>query len=477
MKSCAYIVIMLVLLLSSTGVAVGQNRNSLTITEDNLILKIDLQSPKSEIDSMLKIAGIGGQYAEKVLKKDFSALNADDWNLVNNENGVAQFNRSLADLNENPQSHPYLITTTIPQIHGKPGYPSKVGYGVNRYAKATVYELASGLTRFILPGNLRANRVFLSGSFNGWSTLKGVMKKMEGGWVIDLKLEPGAYEYKYIVGGRWTTDPNNLVQVDDEAGNVNSIYYKYNHTFKLSGYGNAGKVAVGGDFNEWKQGDIIMEKKGNTWQRQMYLNEGKHLYRFYVDGNGITDPTNPLKEKDESGNLASLIKLGETVYFKLNDHGDAKKVFVAGDFNNWNPGELAMKRVNEAWELPTILSAGNYSYKFIVDGIWITDPLNAHYALEKGQNNSFMSVKPNYTFKIKGFDKAKTIILAGSFDDWDQHRYTMAHDADGWSISFNLKPGKYLYKFIVDGQWILDPGNGFWEPNQFNTGNSVLWIE
>jgi hypothetical protein len=34
-----------------------------------------------------------------------------------------------------------------------------------------------------------------------------------------------------------------------------------------------------------------------------------------------------------------------------------------------------------------------------------------------------------------------------------------------------------LYKFIVDGKWILDPGNKLWEQNAENTGNSILWID
>jgi 1,4-alpha-glucan branching enzyme len=414
---------------------------------------------------------------EKMLKRDFSALNEDGWDLTGNENGLAQFSRSLAELNENPQSRPFQITTRIPQIDGKPGYPDKVDYGVNRYRKATVYELASGFTRFILPGNLRANRVFLSGSFNNWSTLKGAMVKTEGGWMIDIKLEPGAYEYKYIVGGRWVTDPNNLVHIDDESGNVNSIYYKYNYTFKLPGHENAEKVAVAGDFNEWRPDEIIMEKKGGNWQCKMYLNDGAHLYRFYVDGSMITDPANPSKEKDRSGILSSVIKLGEVFNFRLAGYPNAKKVFLAGDFNNWVPQDLAMKKTGGGWELPLVLAPGNYNYKFIADGQWLTDPLNGRYSEEKGQTNSFMSLKPNHTFKLKGHNRAKTVILAGNMDEQDDHHYTMARDSDGWSMSFSLKPGKYLYKFIVDGQEILDPGNALWEPGESDTGNSVLWIE
>ena len=46
-----------------------------------------------------------------------------------------------------------------------------------------------------------------------------------------------------------------------------------------------------------------------------------------------------------------------------------------------------------------------------------------------------------------------------------------------WIFPIFLKPGKYTYKFIVDGTWILDPENKLFEQNEYNTNNSVLWIE
>ena len=477
MRLCRHIVILLLLLTGSMSKAIGQNRNSLIITEDNLILQLDLKSPAKELDSILKIAGISSSNTGKVLKGDFSGLNVDGWKMSAHENNVVQFERSLSDLKENPQSQPYLITTRIPQIDGRPGYPENVKYGFNKYAKITVYGLSSGLTRFILPGYQLAKRVFLSGNFNSWSTLKGLMKKTDGGWVIDVMLAPGAYEYKYIVESRWITDPNNLLQMNDGDGNVNSVFYKYNYTFKLSGYTSAHRVTVAGDFNKWNANELIMEKKGDAWEHELYLSDGMHQYRFMTDGQWITDPANPVKVKDDDGNLNSVLNLGETVTFKLRGYSNAKKVFVAGDFNNWRPDELSLKRAENSWVLPVVLTAGNYNYKFIVDGEWIADPDNPHYSIEKGGKNSFLSVKPNYTFKLKGFSDAGTVILTGTFDNWDPNGYTLVHNGDEWTIKVYLNPGKWLYKFRVDGKWIIDPGNKLWEQNEFDTGNSVLWME
>ncbi|WP_259066952.1 hypothetical protein HDF24_20685 [Mucilaginibacter sp. X4EP1] len=477
MRSKGYIVVLLILLIGSIQTAMAQNRNALIINEDRLVLQIDLQSSQKQLDSILKVAGVSEIGIGKLVHGDFNVLKDDGWAFDSKKDNIISFNRPLAELKDNPQSEPYKITSRIPNLNDNPGYPAPLNYGFNKFARITVYELASGLTRFILQGYERSKRVFLSGSFNNWSTLKGIMKKTDGGWLLDVKLEPGVYEYKYITDGRWTTDPQNLIQTNDGAGNTNSVYFKYNYTFKLAGFAQTHRVTAAGDFNNWNANELILERKGNTWQQQMYLSEGKHLYRFMVDGQWITDPSNLLKEKDDSSKISSVLNLGEVVTFKLAGYANAKKVFVAGDFNKWNANALPMKKTINGWALPVTFSAGNYSYKFVVDGQWIIDPQNPLTVVEQGATNSFLAVKPNHTFILKGYGTAKTITLHGTFNNWEPHGYTMAHRGDDWVISFNLKPGKYLYKFIVDSRWILDPGNKFWEPNQFDTGNSVLWIE
>jgi type 1 glutamine amidotransferase len=138
---------------------------------------------------------------------------------------------------------------------------------------------------------------------------------------------------------------------------------------------------------------------------------------------------------------------------------------------------LALQKTANGWSLPYTLPAGNYLYKFVVNGEWITDPANPHQITIDGNANSFIAVKPNFTFKLRGYATAHKVILSGTFNNWNETGYTMQHQGDEWVISLYLKPDKYLYKFIVDGQWIIDPANRLWEPNAENTGNSVLWID
>jgi hypothetical protein len=483
MRRAKYIGIMLILLICSVRTVFAQKRNALVIAADRLVLTIDLKSTPAEIDSLLNVAGISTK-AATVKKGDFKAINSDGWQLASRKDDQLQFERLLTEVNYDPMDRPFKVTVMIPSIDGKPGYPAEVKYGVNKYAKITVYELSSGLTRFILPGFERSKRVFLSGNFNDWSTLKGLMKKTDGGWMLDIKLDAGVYEYKYIADGRWMTDPNNLQRVEDGAGNVNSVYFKYNYTFKLASHTQAQRIMVAGDFNNWDANELVMDKKANGWERQLYLGDGRHEYRFMEDGKWITDPANPLKEKnpekikeDTYAPLNAIIYLGEPVLFKLTGYADAKSVVLAGDFDSLNENGLRLQRKGDKWVLPLTLTAGNYNYRFIVDGKPLRDTANPHYSVQNGEEWSFLAVKPNFKFKLKGHGNAKKVTLCGVFNNWEPNGYTMAFENGEWTISVHLKKGKYLYKFRVDGDWIIDPGNKLWEQNQMHTGNSVLWME
>lgn len=50
--------------------------------------------------------------------------------------------------------------------------------------------------------------VFLAGSFNNWDPEGVPMTEKDGVYTATLALEPGEYEYKFIVNGFWTMDPD-----------------------------------------------------------------------------------------------------------------------------------------------------------------------------------------------------------------------------------------------------------------------------
>lgn len=68
-----------------------------------------------------------------------------------------------------------------------------------------------------------AQKVVLAGSFNKWSQDSDAMKKDETGTWKKIKILPkGTYEYKFIVDGTWTCDPNCPDIVYDAQGSENN---------------------------------------------------------------------------------------------------------------------------------------------------------------------------------------------------------------------------------------------------------------
>ncbi|HEX9021752.1 MAG TPA: isoamylase early set domain-containing protein [Nitrospirota bacterium] len=53
---------------------------------------------------------------------------------------------------------------------------------------------------------------------------------------------------------------------------------------------------------------------------------------------------------------------------------EAKKVNLAGKFNNWDTKTLPMKKGKDGvWKTSIPLSSGRYEYKYFVDGSWAQD--------------------------------------------------------------------------------------------------------
>lgn len=74
--------------------------------------------------------------------------------------------------------------------------------------------------------------------------------------------------------------------------------------------------------------------------------------------------------------------------------------------------------------------------------------------------------------------KAKKVCIAGNFNDWNMASMPMKKSAGGtWKIKLKLLPGKYEYKFIVDGMWVQDMSCSERVLNPFGTCNNVIGVE
>ena len=72
----------------------------------------------------------------------------------------------------------------------------------------------------------KAHTVAIAGDFNGWDPQANLLEDPEGDgiWTGTIKLEPGRYEYMFVLDGeKWFPDPNALRYVKDGFGNRNAI--------------------------------------------------------------------------------------------------------------------------------------------------------------------------------------------------------------------------------------------------------------
>ena len=73
---------------------------------------------------------------------------------------------------------------------------------------------------------------------------------------------------------------------------------------------------------------------------------------------------------------------------------------------------------------------------------------------------------------------AQKVVLAGDFNNWDRKTSPMKKDKKGvWKATVSLKPGRYEYRFLVDGNWVNDPACCDCVPNEFGSQNCVKIVE
>lgn len=67
--------------------------------------------------------------------------------------------------------------------------------------------------------------------------------------------------------------------------------------------------------------------------------------------------------------------------------------------------------------------------------------------------------------------------MCGGFNGWSPEATPMNRQAGGlWETSLALPPGRYEYKFVVDGAWLPDPNAREQVYNEFGTLNSVVEV-
>lgn len=189
-------------------------------------------------------------------------------------------------------------------------------------------------------------------------------------------------------------------------------------------------------------------------------------------------PARPAERKDETPSLKDYVGRYELPSSEI----PITTIDVTVDKQGlWAKPSLAVKRKLVAQsKLEFRDELENARYTFTRDDSKKVVSLTFEY---HGQTYSARKLKPtaasvsgNVMFQLLGYGDANVVALAGTFNGWKQSETFLIKDGNRWWCRLKLEPGKYLYKFIVDGDWITDPGNQNTEDDGHGNINSVLLV-
>jgi chromosome partitioning protein len=110
-----------------------------------------------------------------------------------------------------------LVQGTMPRQQQDGSVPVPVKQRVDAQA-----EKIKALFSVVAPD---AKSVEIAGDFNNWAASQEskLEKTSNGVWTKEFILQPGCYQYKFVVDGQWIVDPNNPATAPDASGNLNSL--------------------------------------------------------------------------------------------------------------------------------------------------------------------------------------------------------------------------------------------------------------
>jgi 1,4-alpha-glucan branching enzyme len=192
---------------------------------------------------------------------------------------------------------------------------------------------------------------------------------------------------------------------------------------------------------------------------------------------------------DHSSGGGPMLEHGVLFTYK---NREAKLAYISGNFSGWKPKRM-LRSDNGVWYyfLSSEGKEGNIEYKYLVDDIWITDPLNSD-RMDDGMGSYISIAEPfiigegfQVTYRITGGNSvefriynphARFVSIVGDFNNWNPENDILTRGKDGiWRLEKKLFPGVYRYKYVIDGDWVPDYYNS--RSASDNTGEICSIIE
>ncbi len=103
------------------------------------------------------------------------------------------------------------------------------------------------------------------------------------------------------------------------------------------------------------------------------------------------------------------------------------------------------------------------------------NPKNSRASQRRASNLKRFKVEVEFVLDRCG---AEQVCVCGDFNGWQPDSLRQTGDAENclWEKRVPLQPGRYEYKFLVDGEWVQDPQASENVPNAFGSLNSVVKV-
>jgi hypothetical protein len=167
-------------------------------------------------------------------------------------------------------------------------------------------------------------------------------------------------------------------------------------------------------------------------------------------------------------NLKRAAVIGETTGGGANPGGDRR---ADEHFTVWVPMGRAINPITKTnWEgvgvspdvaVPAVralheahLRAVKHTLAKAASGPW-----QAHLRQVLSEVERSAPVLKKVSFSLKGHPGAREVFVAGSFNGWAPDATPLTRQGDAWTAEIEVEPGRHSYKFIVDGEWMVDPAN------------------
>jgi hypothetical protein len=269
-------------------------------------------------------------------------------------------------------------------------------YILNEKRKNTIFVDADGYV-IIRYYNKDAKQPYIAGSFNNWKADDTPLYFIEDGWwEAVLELQPGVYEYKFVVDGNWIPDPNAFAYTDDGFGGLNAV-------IEVAREG--GKLVVKVPATAVKEGK---QEEAKVEEKKPVATVGK-----VTPGLSVVD--------------------GKVVFAVKKEN--AQEAYLAGSFNGWNPRAQKMQLVDGYWVTTLALQPGVHKYKFVFviggNDVWEEDPLAPAYEPDGfgGKNGVFKLVEKEGKLAIEGVESQ-----AGGLPVKGKYEFTYSFSTDSNKI-------------------------------------------